>query len=503
MDTLTLSLQLSILVPLIASLLIVAVGHKPNLREGVTISSAVVLIYLAVTLYAGLSQGKTISVLWWELLPGLNISFSLEPLGMLLVLIASFLWLVTGIYAIGYMRAHAEKNQTRFYGCFAIAISAVMGLALAANLFTLFIFYEVLTLSTYPLVTHAGTEKAKNSGRIYLGILLGTSIVFFLLAIAGTWSVAQTLDFRVGGVFSTDVDKTLVGVLLLLFVFGIGKAAIMPFHRWLPAAMVAPTPVSALLHAVAVVKAGVFTILKICVFIFGLDLLSVLPSSQFLLYLAGASVLIASLVAMRQDNLKLRLAYSTISQLGYITIGALLATPSGVIGSTMHIATHAFGKITLFFCAGAILVSLNKSKVSEMRGIGRQMPLTMLAFFIASLSIIGVPPAAGTWSKWFLLMGTIDTEQYLLMVILMLSSLLNIAYLIPISLYAFFPGCPSNKVSSSPVGPNKSWTERVIKEAPLPSLIAIVITASGCLTLFVYPQPLYALAKAVLTVGVQ
>ena len=173
----------------------------------------------------------------------------------------------------------------------------------------------------------------------------------------------------------------------------------MPFHRWLPAAMVAPTPVSALLHAVAVVKAGGFTVLKICVFIFGLDLLSVLPTTQFLLYLAGASVFLASLVAMRQDNLKARLAYSTISQLGYITIGALLATSSGVIGSSMHIAMHAFGKITLFFCAGAILVTLHKSKISEMHGIGRQMPITMFAIFIASLSIIGVPPTGGTWSK--------------------------------------------------------------------------------------------------------
>ena len=259
--------------------------------------------------------------------------------------------------------------------------------------------------------------------------MLTTSIVFFLLAIVITWFVAGTLDFTPGGIFTDDVDKVLAGMLLVLFIFGIGKAAIMPFHRWLPAAMVAPTPVSSLLHAVAVVKAGVFTVLKVCVFIFGLDLLAVLPTTQFLLYLAGASVLLASIIAMRQDNLKARLAYSTISQLGYVTIGALLATSSGVIGSSMHIAMHAFGKITLFFCAGAILVTLHKSKISDMRGIGLKMPITMGAFFIASLSIIGVPPTGGTWSKWYLMMGTIETEQFVLMVILMLSSLLNIAYL--------------------------------------------------------------------------
>jgi multicomponent Na+:H+ antiporter subunit D len=491
--SLELMLQLAIVIPFLAAFAIVVSGHNRNLREGVTITACIFLIYLVVNLYQGLSLGATISVFWWELLPGLTISFNIEPLGMLFALVASFLWLITTCYAIGYMRSHQEKNQTRFYLCFALAISAVMAIAFSANLFTLFIFYEVLTLSTYPLVTHTGTEKAKKGGRVYLGILLGTSICFFLLAIVSTWFVAGTLDFKLGGIFSADVDKTMAGILLVLFVFGIGKAAIMPFHRWLPAAMVAPTPVSALLHAVAVVKAGVFTILKVCVFIFGLDLLSVLPTTQFLLYVAGASVLLASLVAMRQDNLKARLAYSTVSQLGYITIGALLATPSGVIGSSMHIAMHAFGKITLFFCAGAILVTLHKSKVSEMRGIGRQMPLTMLAFFIASLSIIGVPPAGGTWSKWFLMMGTIETEQWLLMVILMLSSLLNIAYLIPISFHAFFPNLIRNKNK-----PNKH-TAIEVKEAPLPSLIAIVVTALGCLTLFIYPQPLFELATAVLT----
>ncbi len=495
--SLTLMLQLCMILPALATLVILAIGNKPNLRETVTIGFGLMLFYCAINLYQGVTAGESITAFWWELLPGLQVSFSIEPLGMLFALIASFLWLVTTIYAIGYMRAHHEKNQTRFYACFAIAIAAVMGIAFADNLFTLFIFYEVLTLSTYPLVTHAGTEKAKKGGRIYLGILIGTSIAFFLLAIVITWFVAGTLDFKQGGIFDSNVDKTLAGALLVLFVFGIGKAAMMPFHRWLPAAMVAPTPVSALLHAVAVVKAGVFTVLKICVFIFGLDLLAVLPTTQFMLYLAGASVLLASLVAMRQDNLKARLAYSTISQLGYVTIGALLATSSGVIASSMHIAMHAFGKITLFFCAGAILVAAHKSKISEMRGLGKQMPYTMAAFFIASLSIIGVPPTGGTWSKWYLVMGTIETEQFILMVVLMISSLLNIAYLLPIPFHAFFPNL--SKERSSQVLNNESLLpSNKIKEAPLPSLIAIGITTLGCIVLFVYPQPLFELASAIL-----
>lgn len=493
-SSLELMLQLCILLPMIAPLAIVATGSKPNLREAVSISTCLILMFCVINLYQAVTAGKIIGVFWWELLPGLKVNFSIEPLGMLFALIASFLWLITTIYAIGYMRSHQEENQTRFYACFAIAIGAVMGIAFASNLFTLFIFYEVLTLSTYPLVTHAGTDKAKKGGRIYLGILLGTSIVFFLLAIIGTWFVAGTLDFKSGGIFVPNVNKLLAGGLLVLFIFGIGKAAIMPFHRWLPAAMVAPTPVSALLHAVAVVKAGVFTVLKVCTFIFGLDLLAVLPTTQFLLYLAGFSVLMASLIAMRQDNLKARLAYSTVSQLGYITIGALLATSSGVIGSSMHIAMHAFGKITLFFCAGAILVVTHKSNISEMRGLGKQMPLTMAAFFIASLSIIGVPPTGGTWSKWYLLMGSLEAEQFVLMTVLMISSLLNIAYLLPIPFHAFFP----NFLSKQTPRAGLSLTDTQIKEAPVASLIAIGITTLGCVILFVYPQPLFDLATAIM-----
>ncbi|MDH3636661.1 MAG: monovalent cation/H+ antiporter subunit D family protein [Gammaproteobacteria bacterium] len=479
-------LQLSIFLPLVATVGILAAGRMPNLREAISIVTSLALFYLVTQLYQALEQGEVIAVHWWQLVPGLQLSFAIEPLGMLFALVASFLWIITTVYSIGYMRSHDEQNQTRFYTCFAIAIGSSMGVAFAANLFTLFIFYEALTLSTYPLVTHAGTPEAKKGGRIYLGILLSTSIAFFLLAVISTWVVAGTLDFKQGGVFDSDVNTTVAAAILILFIFGIGKAAIMPFHRWLPAAMVAPTPVSALLHAVAVVKAGVFTVLKVCVFIFGIDLLSVLPTTQFLLYLAGASVLLASLVAMWKDNLKARLAYSTVSQLGYVTIGALLATSAGVVGSSMHIAMHAFGKITLFFCAGAILVAAHKSNISEMRGLGKQMPITMAAFFIASLSIIGVPPAGGTWSKWFLLMGTLEAEQWILMAALMISSLLNIAYLLPIPFHAFFSG---DKTPYSRAG---------IKEAPLPSLIALSITTVGCLVLFVYPQPLYELARAIL-----
>ena len=285
-------------------------------------------------------------------MPDLPLALEVEPLGMLFALIASFLWIVTSIYSIGYMRGHHELHQTRFYVCFAIAIASAMGVAFAGNMFTLFVFYETLTLSTYPLVTHAGTEEAKKAGRLYLGLLLFTSIGLQLVAIIWTWVLAGTLDFMPGGILNGKASSTIISVLFVLYILGIGKAALMPLHRWLPAAMVAPTPVSALLHAVAVVKAGVFTILKVCVYIFGLDLLSQIGSRPWILYLAGITIVVASLIAMTKDNLKARLAYSTISQLSYVILGALLANAWGVIGSGMHIAMHAFGKITYFSALG-------------------------------------------------------------------------------------------------------------------------------------------------------
>jgi multicomponent Na+:H+ antiporter subunit D len=489
MDTTTVLIDVAILTPIIAVIGILAFSKKPNLREAISLIAGVTLLVINLKLYSSFNHGEVLSRQWLEILPGLNLSFRVDALGLLFGLVASLLWPVTTLYAIGYMRGHNEDHQTRFYACFAIAIAAVMAIAYAENLFTLFIFYEVLSLCTYPLVTHAGTEKAKKGGRVYLGILMGTSIAFFLPAIIITWLVAGTLDFQQGGIFPEQTPIALLSLLLVLFVFGVAKAAVMPFHRWLPAAMVAPTPVSALLHAVAVVKAGVFSLIKILVFIFGLDTLQQIPVSDYLLYLAGAGVVLASLIALRQDNLKARLAYSTISQLGYITLGTLLAVESGVMGSAMHIATHALGKITLFFCAGAILVASHKSEISSMAGLGRIMPITMAAFFIASLSIIGLPPTAGTWSKWWLLTATLETDHLILMAVLILSSLLNIAYLLPIPLRAFFP---SKQAVAGLV---------TIHEAPPAALLAICSTASACVLLFFFPNPLFELVSQIFSEG--
>ncbi|MDH3689316.1 MAG: proton-conducting transporter membrane subunit [Gammaproteobacteria bacterium] len=475
---------LCVLVPLIGAALIYAFGRHPNIREAATLVTAVTLFALVLSLLPDVMAGSQPFVILAQPLPTLTLALKVEPLGMLFALLASFLWLVTSVYSIGYMRGHDEPNQTRFYVYFAVAISATLGVAFAADMLTLFVFYEVLTLSTVPLVTHAGTNEAKRAGRIYLGLLLGTSLAILLPAIIWTWMVAGTLAFTAGGILSIASPMS-IALLLTMYIFGIGKAAVMPFHRWLPAAMVAPTPVSALLHAVAVVKAGVFAIVKVTVYVFGLDLLADLGARQWLMYAAAFTVLAASLVALRKDNLKARLAYSTVSQLSYIVLGALLANPLATIGSGMHILMHGFGKITLFFCAGAIAVATHKTEISQMRGLGRRMPVTMTAFFIASLSIIGLPPTGGLWSKWYLALGTLEANETLLLGVLLLSSLLSLAYLLPIPVRAFFYKAADNGHSYSAL------------EAPFPALLALVITSLGCLLLFFYPELSYQLMTRV------
>jgi len=479
MSTTASLLALTLSLPLLGSGLMVALGRWPNLRETANLLTAASLLGIVITLFphAGLKEPLAFTLI--EIMPGLKLALALEPLGMLFASVASSLWIVTAVYSIGYMRAHHEENQTRFFVCFALAIGAAMGIAFAGNVFTLFIFYEMMTLVTYPLVTHHGTKEAVRAGRIYLGYLFSTSIGFFLFAIIWTWILTGTLEFRPGGILAGKASNGVLGVLLALYVFGIGKAALMPCHRWLPAAMVAPAPVSALLHAVAVVKAGVFSVLKIIVYIFGLDMLKETGLSVWLMYVASGSILIASLIALTKDNLKARLAYSTVSQLSYVILGAALANTWGVVGAAMHIVMHAFGKITLFFCAGAIDVATHKKQISEMTAIGKTMPITMAAFLIASLSIIGLPPLGGSWSKWYLIMGTLSTNHAILAVVLMVSSLLNIAYLMPVAVRAFF------------VVPTGTTTEAKIHEAPLACVIALCLTAIGCIALFFFADVLF------------
>ena len=475
-------------IPLAGALAIAFAGRRPNLREGVTFATGGALLAASASLWPAVAAGERPRHALLQISPELALEFEAEPLGLLFATVASALWLVTSLYSLGYMRALAEHAQTRFYACFAISLAAATGVAFAANMFTLFACYEVLTLATWPLVTHHGDREARRGGRVYALILLVSSMAFLLPAMVWTQVVAGTLEFRPGGVLAGHIGAGAAGLLLALYVFGIAKAALLPLHRWLPAAMVAPTPVSALLHAVAVVKAGVFTIAKVAIYLFGPDLLAETAASGWIAYLAALGIVVAALVAARQDNLKARLAYSTVSQLSYVTLGAMMANVPATLGAGLHIVMHAVAKITLFFCAGAILVASGRKRVSELDGIGRRMPITMAAFTVASLGIVGLPPAGGLWSKWQLALGALETGDGLLLAALLLGSLLSFGYLAPICVRAFYRA------------PDPA-ADRGIREGPWPCTAAIVLCALLVLALFAVPDLLYRLLEPVALPG--
>ncbi|BCA78295.1 monovalent cation/H+ antiporter subunit D family protein [Desulfuromonas sp. AOP6] len=479
--------MLAVCISLLGTIPIMLSGRKPNLRESWTLLIAIGKFLLVVSMLPTVLAGGTISLTIAEVFPGVPIALRVDAMGMFFALVASFLWICTSVYSIGYMRALEEHGQTRYFASFALAISATIGVAFSANLFTLYLFYEVLSLSTYPLVTHEQNAEARFSGRKYLTYILGTSIGLALPAMLITYALAGTLDFRHGGILAgSGASPYLLALILVFFLFGFAKAGLMPFHGWLPAAMVAPTPVSSFLHGVAVVKVGVFSILRVVFHIFGPDFLQEINLGIIITTVASVTLLVASLVALTQDNLKRRLAYSTIGQLSYMVLGAGMLSAAGMTGGTLHIAMHAFGKITLFFCAGAIYVASGKKYISQMDGLGRRMPVTYMAFMLGSLSIIGMPPLGGFISKWYLVIGAVNSDQLILLLILLVSSLLNAAYFLPIVYRGFFAKTPEGE------------DEAGVKEAPVLCLIPLSVTALASLGLFFYPDLFLRLARMAL-----
>lgn len=471
------------LASLVAVLPISLSGSRPNVREAFTFLAGFAKLFFVCSMLPGVVEGKVYEFTLCHLLPNAPLQFRVDSFGMLFALVASSLWIVTSLYSIGYMRGLKEHAQTRFFSFFAIALSATIGVAFSANLLTLYIFYELLSLSTYPLVTHHQDKEARGGGRTYLTYLLGTSVGFALPALIFiAWKTGGAMDFSAAGMLAGKISGSEATVLFLLLVFGFAKGGLMPFHSWLPGAMVAPTPVSALLHAVAVVKVGVFCILRVITGVFGVDFLQGLGIANIITGVAAFTVVTSSLIALTQDNLKRRLAFSTIGQLSYIILGASLLTRSGITGSFMHIAMHAFGKITLFFCAGAIFEATGRKYISQLNGIGKAMPYTMAAFAIGAMSVIGLPLTGGLISKFYLVYGTVEGQQYWMTAVYLISSLLNAAYFFPIIFRAFFTKEPDPAFDGG------------VKEAHPACVAALLFTAGCSVMLFFYPGPFYQLA---------
>jgi multicomponent Na+:H+ antiporter subunit D len=470
---------LAVLVTLIAGLLILLTGERNrNLREFWTLLASVLKFSIVLSMVPLVLKGRMLEYTIIQLTPGVALQFRVDQFGLFFGVLASALWIATSVYSIGYVRGLNEHAQTRYFFNFALCLSATMGIAFAGNLLTLFIFYEILTVATYPLVAHKETEEAIMGGRKYLAYTLTAGVVI-LFAIVFVYTLTGTLDFKPGGFLLGHGSSGTLIFLFALLILGFGvKAALMPLHEWLPTAMIAPTPVSALLHAVAVVKAGVFGCLRIILYVFGPELLHQLDLWLVLAYFAAFTVIVSGLYALAQDNLKRRLAFSTINNLSIIVMGAALLTPSSITGSIFHMGSHGFMKITLFFVAGAIYVKTHKENVSELDGLGRQMPLTMGAFSIGAMGIAGTPPICGFISKWYLAMGTLEAKEVVFLFVLLISALLDVAYFFPIIYNSFF------KAPKEGVNPH-------FDEASMKMVVPLVITAIISLILGIMPNAFF------------
>ena len=446
-------LVLIVLIPFAGTGLVLLFRNRPDTREAASLVAAVLTFFFCALALPSASAAEPVATAALQILPGLDIRFTADALGLLFATLASFLWIITSVYNIGYMRGLKEHSQTRYYAAFALTMGAVMGVALSSNMFSLFVFYEILAIAAYPLVVHKETTEALAAGRKYLIYTQcgGISILAGIMALIG---MGNTLDFIPGGnpgIAAIGPEFARLAFILLFAGLGV-KAALVPLHGWLPSAMVAPTPVSGLLHAVAVVNTGVFGILRLMWYLFGPDQVAALSLQYVVIGTAVVTIVVGSLLALRQDDFKLRLAYSTVSQLSYMVLGAAVLLPAGisgvsdagrmaaVIGATYAFTAHALGKLTMFFVAGTVAVETGRTKISELDGIGRNMPWEFMAFTLAALSMAGLPPMAGFIAKWYLGLGigAGDPGQWWILLILVGASVLNLAYFLPVIIRAFY-----------------------------------------------------------------
>ena len=501
---------LAVLVPGVAVVPILASGRRPNLREAWTFLAALCLFGVVAASVGGVLDGVRYVTPLASFAPGAQLALRIDPFGAMFASLASTLWIVTSVYSVGYMRALSEADQTRYFASFAASIAATMGVAFAANLLTLFVFYELLTVATYPLVAHDETSEARAAGRSYLLYTLGGGVVL-LAGLLVVYALAGTVAFTPGGVATlagTDPLLARVGFGLLVVGFGV-KTALVPLHGWLPGAMVAPTPVSGLLHAVAVVKSGAFGLGRVVLYVYGPEQVAALGVGLALSVAAGVTMLVAGVLALRATKLKPALAYSTVSQLSYIALGFGLDVRLAVFGAMLHVVAHAFMKITLFFAAGVVYVETGVKRLAAMRGIARRLPVTMTAFAVTAAGLAGFPLVAGFVSKWYLVVGSLAADRFLFGLVFLLAGLLKLLLFWPIVTTAFFPersrtvGGAAAPTGDAPVADGGESFER--RSPPTESRAAllgpVVVVAVGSVVLGVVPElsPHWALARAVVT----
>jgi len=488
----------ALICPAIVALLILFSAKRPNLRESWTLLGSAALCYIVLSMTPIVLAHGPIQFSWFDLFPDVKFAFRVDALGLIFATTSSCLWILVSIYSIGYMRSLKEHAQTRYYFSFALALSGAVGVAFAANLVTMFIFYEILTISTYPLVAHEESPEALTAGHKYLAYLL-TGGVFFLIGILMTYALVGTTDFSYQGILKPALNSTTtitLQIVFFCFLLGFAKAAWMPVHSWLPSAMVAPTPVSALLHAVAVVKAGVFGIIRVVCHIYGIELMHTLGLGLALATVAAFTIIMANLYAVGQNNLKRMLAYSTINQLSFIILGVALLSPMAVTGAMLHIPFHGFMKITLFLCAGAIAAIAGKKTISDLAGLGKALPVTLGAFLIGAFGMCGAPPLSGFISKWHIGLGAVESGAFFFLLIIFVGSLLDVVYFFPVIRTAFFGKMPADETMTNEKEKIDLFAgkKRILENRQAIYLLMIVplaVTAIFSILLCLFPNTLY------------
>ncbi len=484
-------LLLPLLIPLIGAAAVALLRDRPRVRDSAAILAGVAQITAILVMVPDILDGHRETFSIAPFLPDAPIALRGDPLGMLLLLTASPLWLLTTIYSIGYLRGWTA-SLSRFHVLVAITISATAGVAFSANLITLYLFYEAMTIATYPLVTFTGTQEGAAGGRRYLSYQLGTGIALFLPAVVLTYTQTGSFALTPGGIFGAEPTGWLPILTYVLFLFGIAKAAILPAHAWLPAAMVAPVPVSALLHSVAVVNVGVFALFRVMLDVFGQDAIASLGLGRLTLIATSVTILVASLVALRLGNLKEILAYSTIGQLSYMVLGMALLNEAGATGGALHLVGHSVSKITLFFAVGAIAMGTGATRLNELRGLGQRMPVLLGVFAIGAASIVGLPPTVGFLTKYFLFIGVVEAHEWLVLVVLSASTVLSATYYLRVVRTSL---SPMPHVDGGPSGPSSAPLSG--RPVPREMLVPVVITAALTVLLGVVPGPVLTLVHTV------
>ncbi len=482
------SLLLPILFPILMGVILLFLKPVDN-RKIINIYTGIVLVVMGLLVLQLLMLEEPTAVLF-HLTESLPVLLKLDGLGKLFLAVVTLVWMLAGLFSYRYMEH--EENPRRYFGFYLVTLGVLTGLGCAGNLVTMYAFYELMTLATFPLVLHNRSKEAIMAALKYLiysffGAYMALFGLFFLCR------YTESLTFTAGGTLNPALvsgNETLLLVVSVLMIIGFGvKAGMFPLHAWLPTAHpVAPAPASAVLSGI-IVKGGVLAILRVVFYVIGADMVRGTWVQTLFLVLSLITVFMGSMLAFREQNLKKRLAYSTVSQISYILFGIALLDPVALTGSLLHLVVHAFIKCALFLCAGAIIFKTGITTVGGLRGIGKKMPVTIWCFTIVSLGLIGIPPTGGFISKWYLAAGALSSGRMGFMfvgpVVLLISALLTAGYLLSVTVKGFFPGEDYDYASMKTCEADKIMTIPLV-------ILAVLVVLIG-----IFPNPLIAFLNGI------